>query len=948
MNTSMPLLYNPDQKMKEQLIGEFVIRQKEFMVLINGLLSSSIQTSPQHYLIVGQRGMGKTTLLLRLKYAIEDNTALNRWLIPIKFSEEQYQIATLDRLWEEIADHLETADPAFDGLLAEMEQHEDANDYERIALDIMLKAIKKQKKRVLVMIDNLGDLFKKLGDIGNHRFREVLLSHTNLQLIGASSDMLEHTFSYDKPFFEFFQQITLQPINKENSFKLLENLGRQYKQEEAVGKLILNNPGKIEVLRRLTGGVPRTIALLFGIFIDNQQGSTFEDLLYLLDQVNSFYKHRMDDLKPQQQRIIDALAKAWDPISSKEILSKSKLNREGIETNQISSQLNVLADNQVVEVVPGRGKIKSYRIRERFFNIWYLMRYGKKQHKEEVLWLVRFLETWCSKKEIQEQAFEQLRSMEAGRYSPKAAYLKTMALYHAKGIETGQRIGLLEKTEDYLKRYKNVESAETIEKIKLKELDSYADALITKHDENHRLVRKDIVSLSRESAVNVISIIGQKLVNNKKSLDGIKPILQVGMELNDPSSFCLMGIALQKSQPKLAEECYKKSIERGDISALYNLGLFYHRRQEFDLAEKYYLQGVNEGSVDSMYNLALLYENRQDFDLAKEYYLMAANAEDVKAIYNLALLYHDKQEIQLAEKYYLIAIDKENIEAMFNLALLYWEDKKTELAEKYYLLAIDKGCSPAMYNLALLYSNRGEFSLAEKYYLMAIDKGMVEAMYNIALLYQPKDLDLAEKYYLMAIDGGSDSALFNLAELYREKKAFALAEKYYLMAIDKGHVNAMNNLGSMYWDSHYKFNLAEKYFKMAHALKNVEASYNLMIWYASINKTEEMVLLANDFLRHIEILEDSKSIFTTVRLLLIKKQYNFLLQEFQNPESQLMKYARPMYYVLSWFMKDEMPGEYEKTAPEMKETVDEIIQQIVAGQLEFESSVKENEIDVND
>ena len=59
-------------------------------------------------------------------------------------------------------------------------------------------------------------------------------------------------------------------------------------------------------MRRLTSGVPRTIVLLFEIFVDNESGDSFRDLETILDRVTPLYKHRMDDLSPQQQEIVHA------------------------------------------------------------------------------------------------------------------------------------------------------------------------------------------------------------------------------------------------------------------------------------------------------------------------------------------------------------------------------------------------------------------------------------------------------------------------------------------------------------------------------------------------------------------------------------------------------------------------------------------------------------------
>jgi TPR repeat protein len=942
MSSPKPLLYNPDQKSKQQLIAEFVIRRREFANLMQGLEASAPHTSPQHYLVVGQRGMGKTTLLLRVKYAVEDHPQLNKWLVPIRFSEEQYQIARLDRFWEEIADHLSIADASFDGLLEEMEKHEEADDYERIALDLLIRVLKKHKKRVLVMVDNLGDLFNKFSDEENHRLREVLLSKTEIQLMGASSMMLEHTFRYDKPFYEFFQQVTLEPIGREHALELLRILGKQYGQEDNTEELIKENPTKIEVLRRLTGGVPRTMALLFGIFIDHRHGTTFEDLQLLVDEVNSLYKHRMDEMKPQQQRIVDALSRAWDPISANEVLQRSKLNREGIATNQISAQLKVLTENQVVEPVPGPGKNKTYRIRERFFNIWYLMRYGKKQHKEEVLWLVRFLETWCTKKELQLQAEQQMKALKLGSYSRQAAYLKTMALYHVEGIEASQKLQLLEQAETYLKVLREDTSARTIEKVKRVELDKYVNKILKKLEKNTIIsVVEDLPNATPESKIYVIYSVVKNIYEVNVPLLKIKDLLEAGVLLGDVLCMAMMGEAYEPSDIQEAKKYYLMAAERGDVEAMHNIAFIYqYEENDLALAKKYYLSAIEKGHLGAMENISTLYYNEKNFDLAERYCLMAVEKGSARAMYNVALIYHEeKYDLESAKRYYLMAIEKGNANAMNNLAIIYENETNTfELVEKYYLLAIERGNIDAMCNLATFYLKNNHFNLSEEYFLMAVKNGDLKALYNLAVFYHNKQMfDEAEKYYLKAIEKGNVEAMYNLALLYEnEKKQYDTAEKYYLMAIEKDHVGAMNNLAYMYSNKVVsKQQMVEHYFKLAHSKGDSTGAMNLIIYYSKQDEVQEMLRVVFQILNHKEVFDNEDNTFKLLYHILLKKQYYFLLQQFKDPELSLMRYARPFYYVLAWFMRDELPGEYEKVGPEIKETVDEIIQEL---QKEYDKS----------
>ena len=63
----MSFVYNPDNQTDEELRDRFVIRTQEFKCLLADISDTDLAHSPQHYLIIGQRGTGKTSLLLRLK-----------------------------------------------------------------------------------------------------------------------------------------------------------------------------------------------------------------------------------------------------------------------------------------------------------------------------------------------------------------------------------------------------------------------------------------------------------------------------------------------------------------------------------------------------------------------------------------------------------------------------------------------------------------------------------------------------------------------------------------------------------------------------------------------------------------------------------------------------------------------------------------------------------------
>ncbi|MDM8550864.1 AAA family ATPase, partial [Desulfobacterales bacterium HSG2] len=193
MKTFVANLYNPHELTKEELIENFVVRHRVFGKLFKEIKSSDMTHPEQHYLIVGQRGMGKTTLLLRLCYEIENDAELNTWLIPVVLKEEaHYGIGQLSQLWETVAREMENRDKSFSGLSAQMEDKYNENtDYERICFDMLENALETESKKIILFIDNMGEMFKNFSDMECRRLREILMNCPYLRIIGASAMVLE-------------------------------------------------------------------------------------------------------------------------------------------------------------------------------------------------------------------------------------------------------------------------------------------------------------------------------------------------------------------------------------------------------------------------------------------------------------------------------------------------------------------------------------------------------------------------------------------------------------------------------------------------------------------------------------------------------------------------------------------------------------------------------------
>ena len=386
-------LYNPNNSTEEELVDSFVVRVKEFQKIFKDIKNSDMKYPEQHYIIEAEKGYGKTTLLKRLYFEIKRDTELNERLIPVILPEEQYNIRKLFKLWEVTSQQLEMESDEFIGLYNEMVKYSKEEDYEDICFRILEKKLKQKNVKLILLIDNTFDILKKFKIHEQQKLREILLTSAEIRIIGASSEALEFTFDYNKPFYDFFKRIKLKGLNFDETVDFFEKLG-EISSKENINEVLKSNSGKIEALRRLTGGAPRIMLLLFNAFIENI-GAAFKSLEILIDRITPLYKHTMDSLSPVQQEIVDVIALSWDAITTKEIADKIRM-----QSKEVSAHLNQLEKSGIINKMPVNKKNYMYHIKERLFNIWYLMRFGGEKEKQKVQWLVNFIENWCSRGEI--------------------------------------------------------------------------------------------------------------------------------------------------------------------------------------------------------------------------------------------------------------------------------------------------------------------------------------------------------------------------------------------------------------------------------------------------------------------------------------------------------------------------------------------------------------------
>jgi DNA-binding MarR family transcriptional regulator len=396
----MELYYNPEQMSETEIKQTFVGRQWLLDELLGVVKRQPKGAGVQHVLLIGARGMGKTTLLLMLRFAVLEGELGKKWQ-PVRFPEESYGINDLADFWLAALANLAN-EIRNDGLLSKIDQlkaeYRDASDLAGAALAVLKDWSRKAKRRLLLLVDNLDMILDQIGNSeDNAALRNVLMNDGTIMLAGAATSFFKEARSYDQPLYNFFRVWNLEALDSTVVDVLLT-------QRASVDKLpdfeqrLRENRTRINVLHYFTGGNPRLILMLYRIIASSDFTDVRRSLEKLLDEVTPYYKAKIETLPPQQRKILDCIARVSGQTG--EALTPTQVAGETrLPVNQISAQLKRLSNLGFVRAADGQKRNAYYSLSEPLYAIWHQMRFGR-SGRRRMEWLVEFLKRWYSIREL--------------------------------------------------------------------------------------------------------------------------------------------------------------------------------------------------------------------------------------------------------------------------------------------------------------------------------------------------------------------------------------------------------------------------------------------------------------------------------------------------------------------------------------------------------------------
>ena len=324
--------YSPGNMDPESLEALFVGRD-DVMEDVLSRVVNSVQSPDKHYiLLVGPRGSGKTHFLAlayhRLMNQVDAANVQDSVAVAL-LNEEEWGVASFLDLLVRILRALSDQSPNLGTEIDEIYERfsRDPADAEMFALAQLRQHTR--GRTLLLLCENLVDLFAGLGEEGQKRWRAAIQEDGNWAIVASTPSLFAGLTLQDNPFYGFFTIRALEKIDLETGLQLLAKKALHEGKMELAG--FLRTPlgrARARAIHHLAAGNHRAYVVLFD-FLDKE---SLEDLVVpfmrMIDDLTPYYQDRMRQLAPAQRKIVEFLCIAGKPTTIKDISTPCLMSQQ--------------------------------------------------------------------------------------------------------------------------------------------------------------------------------------------------------------------------------------------------------------------------------------------------------------------------------------------------------------------------------------------------------------------------------------------------------------------------------------------------------------------------------------------------------------------------------------------------------------------------------------------
>ena len=390
----------------EEVINQFVVRNRELGVVLDVLQGNIGSPSCQHILLVAPRGRGKTMLLARVAAELRTDHAFSERLLPVRFMEESQEIFSLADFWLETLFYLARTHVAQDRQLSRELQEVHAalatewhgRELEERARATVLETTDRLGKQLVLMVENLQTLCGNVDDDFGWKLRRVLQSEPQIILLATATSRFKGLDDAREPFFELFRILRLDPLDTGECQRLWHMVSGDTASER-----------EIRPLQILTGGDPRLLVIIGDFAQHRSLRQLMEEMVRLIDDHTEYFRGHLDVFAKTERRVYLAVIDLWQPSTTGEIAARARM-----DVRPVSALLGRLVERGAVRA-EGNGRKLMYAATERLYSIYYKLR-RERDEAAVVRNLIRFMAVFYTECELDDWSREV--TLEAAEWPP--------------------------------------------------------------------------------------------------------------------------------------------------------------------------------------------------------------------------------------------------------------------------------------------------------------------------------------------------------------------------------------------------------------------------------------------------------------------------------------------------------------------------------------------------
>ena len=393
--------YSPGNMDRESLEALFVGRD-DVMEDVLSRAMESIRSANKHYvLLVGPRGSGKTHLLALASHLLMDR-------IKAAKADDKVAVALLNEEEWGVASFLDLVVGILRALTDQTPELSTDIDtiYGRFSKDpIGAEAFAVNRLRqhthgrtLLVLCENLVDLFDGLGEEGQKRWRAIIQEDGNWAIVATTPSLFSAVALQDNPFYGFFTIRSMHQIDFDTGLNLLERKAVHEGKTELAE--YLRQPlgrARVRAVHHLAAGNYRAYVVLFDFLDKESLDDLTRPFFKMVDDLTPYYQDRMRQLAPAQRKIVEFLCRHRKPATIKDI-STSCLMSHQTTAKQISE---LYIAGFVTRTRAGRNTFCE--LSEPLMRICIEVKDNKAQH---IHLFVEFLRHWFTNNELEKRHIE--------------------------------------------------------------------------------------------------------------------------------------------------------------------------------------------------------------------------------------------------------------------------------------------------------------------------------------------------------------------------------------------------------------------------------------------------------------------------------------------------------------------------------------------------------------